>query len=129
MDLHDLEHNTRDGVHIASLAGTWIALVAGLGGMRDHGETITFAPRLASGLHRLAFRMRIRGRRIRVEVDHDEATYTLMLGDVLEVVHHGEPITVRRGSPVTMAIPSAPARVPPDQPPGREPIRRHEVRR
>ena len=36
MDLHDLEHNTRDGLHIASLAGTWIALVAGFGGMRDH---------------------------------------------------------------------------------------------
>jgi alpha,alpha-trehalose phosphorylase len=129
MDLHDLEHNTRDGVHIASLAGTWIALVAGLGGMRDHGETITFAPRLASGLHRLAFRMRIRGRRIRVEVDHDEATYTLTDGDVLEVAHHGEPITVRRGSPVTMPVPPAPARVAPDQPPGREPVRRHEVRR
>ena len=36
MDLHDLEHNTRDGLHIASLAGAWIALVAGFGGMRDH---------------------------------------------------------------------------------------------
>ena len=31
MDLRDLEHNTRDGVHIASLAGTWIALVAASG--------------------------------------------------------------------------------------------------
>src|SRR5262249_53937927 len=28
MDLHDLEHNTRDGVHIASLAGAWLAAVA-----------------------------------------------------------------------------------------------------
>ena len=37
MDLDDLEHNTRDGLHIASLAGTWIGLVAGFGGMRDHG--------------------------------------------------------------------------------------------
>ena len=32
MDLHDLERNTCDGVHIASLAGAWIAVVAGLGG-------------------------------------------------------------------------------------------------
>ena len=36
MDLDDLEHNTRDGLHIASLAGAWIAAVAGFGGMRDH---------------------------------------------------------------------------------------------
>ena len=35
MDLGDLEHNTRDGLHMASLAGSWIAAVAGFGGMRD----------------------------------------------------------------------------------------------
>ena len=34
MDLDDLEHNTRDGLHIASLAGSWIVLVQGFGGMR-----------------------------------------------------------------------------------------------
>ena len=41
MDLDDLEHNTRDGIHIASVAGTWIAAVAGFGGMRDHGGELT----------------------------------------------------------------------------------------
>ena len=46
MDLDDLEHNTRDGLHIASLAGAWIAAVAGFGGMRDHDGELTFAPRL-----------------------------------------------------------------------------------
>ncbi|HVV91450.1 MAG TPA: family 65 glycosyl hydrolase, partial [Solirubrobacterales bacterium] len=34
MDLDDLEHNSRDGLHIASLAGTWIATVCGFGGLR-----------------------------------------------------------------------------------------------
>ena len=38
LDLDDLEHNTRDGLHIASLAGTWLALVQGFGGMRNFGE-------------------------------------------------------------------------------------------
>src|SRR6202161_3244178 len=42
MDLRDLEHNTRDGVHIASLAGAWLALVCGFGGMRAHGGRLTF---------------------------------------------------------------------------------------
>jgi hypothetical protein len=47
MDLRDLEHNTRDGVHIASLAGTWVALVCGFGGLRRAGDgAFTFAPRL-----------------------------------------------------------------------------------
>src|SRR6202034_43639 len=68
MDLHDLEHNTRDGVHIASLAGTWIALVAGFGGMRFRDGILSFAPRLPEGLTRLAFNLVYRGRRIFAEI-------------------------------------------------------------
>ena len=52
MDLDDFEHDTRDGLHIAALAGSWIALVAGLGGMRQRGDTLHFAPRLPEGLSR-----------------------------------------------------------------------------
>src|SRR6201997_5406741 len=70
MDLRDLEHNTRDGIHIASLAGTWVALVSGFGGLRDADGTFSFAPRLPAGLTRLAFPLFIRGRRLRVEVTH-----------------------------------------------------------
>ena len=43
MDLDDLEHNTRDGLHIASLAGTWMALVAGFGGLRHYDDGARFA--------------------------------------------------------------------------------------
>src|SRR5213078_3623954 len=64
MDLHDLEHNTRDGVHIASLAGAWIAAVAGFGGLRDHGGELSFAPRLPPRLERLAFRLVFRASRL-----------------------------------------------------------------
>ena len=57
MDLGDLMHNTRDGLHIASLAGSWIAAVAGFGGMRDHGGELSFRPRLPAALTRLEFRV------------------------------------------------------------------------
>ena len=61
MDLRDLENNTRDGVHIASLAGTWIALVGGFGGLRHRDGMVSFAPRLPEGLTRLAFTILLRG--------------------------------------------------------------------
>ena len=64
MDLDDLEHNTRDGLHIAALAGSWIALIAGLAGMRDQNGALTFAPRLPDALTRLAFTITMRGRRL-----------------------------------------------------------------
>ena len=80
MDLRDLEHNTRDGVHIASLAGAWMAAVAGFGGMRDHDGELTFAPRLPARLTRLPFRLVFRGRHLRVDVTKRNATYTLLDG-------------------------------------------------
>jgi alpha,alpha-trehalose phosphorylase len=124
MDLRDLEHNTRDGVHIASLAGAWIAAVAGFGGMRDHNARLTFAPRLPARLERLAFRLLFRGRRLMVDVTQSEATYTILDGPPLEIAHHREAITVSRKKSVTRAIPPAPERPTPSQPPGRAPARR-----
>jgi alpha,alpha-trehalose phosphorylase len=125
MDLRDLQHNTRDGLHIASLAGSWLALVAGFGGFRDHGGAMTFAPRLPAGLQRLAFRLTVRGRRLDVDVTGPSATYALAHGDELEIAHHGERFTLRAGVPQTREIPPAPQRERPRQPPGREPLRRH----
>jgi alpha,alpha-trehalose phosphorylase len=124
MDLHDLEHNTRDGVHIASLAGTWVAAVAGFGGMRDHDGFLSFAPRLPARLERLSFRLRFQNRKLMVEATSGEATYTLLEGEPLAVSHHGEPITVAAGAAVARPIPPAPERPAPSQPPGREPQRR-----
>jgi alpha,alpha-trehalose phosphorylase len=124
MDLHDLEHNTRDGVHIASLAGAWIAAVAGFGGMRDHDGRLTFAPRLPPRLARLAFRLVFRGRRLKVEATKTEAAYRLLDGEPLELSHHGKTITVSTQKTVTERIPPAPERDPPTQPAGRAPARR-----
>ena len=124
VDLHDLNHNTRDGVHMASLAGGWLALVCGFGGFRDHGGTLRFAPRLPEPIGRLAFKLSFRGRCLAVDVRGDEATYALRDGDPLEIVHHGETVVVDPDEPVTRPIPLVPRRDRPRQPAGREPRRR-----
>ncbi|MDT5037965.1 MAG: alpha,alpha-trehalose phosphorylase [Micromonosporaceae bacterium] len=124
MDLDDLEHNTNDGLHIASLAGSWLALVAGFGGMRDTGTGLTFAPRLPTSLRRLGFHLLWRGERLRVEVLPGEATYSLAAGDPVELAHHGEAFTLVAGQPVVRAIPPVEPGPRPTQPPGRQPRRR-----
>jgi alpha,alpha-trehalose phosphorylase len=128
MDLHNLKGNTRDGLHVASLAGAWIALVAGFGGMRDHGGTLSFAPRLPARIDRLDFALLWRGLRLRVKVLSHEATYFLRDhegGGEISLMHHGEQVTVTVGAPVTRPIPPAPEPGPrPRQPAGREPRRR-----
>ena len=129
MDLDDLEHNTRDGVHIASLAGTWIALVAGLGGMRERDGSLSFAPRLPEGLTRLCFRVLFRGRCLQVETTPDATNYHLLEGESLEILHFGAKATVRKDS---VSLPTPPSRLlpgeagRPTQPTGREPLPRSE---
>jgi alpha,alpha-trehalose phosphorylase len=127
MDLRDLNHNTRDGVHVASLAGTWLALVAGLGGMRDHGGELSFAPRLPSRISRLEFAVLWHGLRLGVRVEREQATYSLRDGTDAATVrlrHYGSELHVSSGQPVTVPVPqrSAPPRA--DQPHGRRPSRR-----
>jgi len=128
MDLGDLEHNTADGIHIASVAGTWIATVAGFGGFRDHGGVFSFSPRLPGALTRLRFRIMIRSSSLRVEVSHEQATYALLEGPPLTLRHHGEELEVTADTPVSRAIPALAPRPTPRQPPGREPIRRRPRR-
>ncbi|MGH3291039.1 MAG: glycoside hydrolase family 65 protein, partial [Trebonia sp.] len=124
IDLEDRERNTRDGLHIASLAGAWIAAVAGFGGMRDHDGTLTFAPRLAGRITSLTFRLTYRRRCIEVAIGHHHAAYRLLHGEPLATTHHGQPITVTREKAVECPIPPAPGREPPAQPVGRAPARR-----
>ncbi|NJC73691.1 family 65 glycosyl hydrolase, partial [Planosporangium thailandense] len=123
MDLDDLEHNTGDGLHIASLAGAWIALVAAFGGMRDSGGSLTFAPRLPEPLTRLTFSVLCHGQRLCVNVTRAEATYSLKSGKTLELAHHGRAFTLAAGQPATFPIPPVEPGPRPSQPPGREPVR------
>jgi alpha,alpha-trehalose phosphorylase len=131
MDLYDLHHNTRDGVHIASLAGAWLSLTAGLGGLRDHDGRLCFAPRLPARISRLAFSLLWHGLRVQVTVSPTEAVYALRAPDddaEVRLWHHGEPLTVTAAKPERRPIPALdlPASTP-VQPTGRRPAHREDL--
>ena len=120
VDLHDSAGNVADGIHLAASAGSWLAVVAGFGGMRDHDETLCFEPRLPEELDRIAFGMLHRGCHLRVEVTRERTRYELAEGGHMELRHHGEAVRLTAGSPVELAM-RAEARPAPVAPPaGRE---------
>jgi alpha,alpha-trehalose phosphorylase len=121
MDLDDLEHNVRDGLHIASLAGSWTAVVAGFGGMRDYGGKLSFRPKLPQQLTRLAFHLRVHGCILSVEIEPAQAKYTLIGSHDLDLMHYDEAFTLKPKRSVKRAIPEPVRREPPEQPKGREP--------
>jgi trehalose/maltose hydrolase-like predicted phosphorylase len=126
MDLRNTEHNAKDGLHIASLAGSWLAVVAGFGGMRDGAQRLLFRPQLPSGWHGLRFWVRWRGQRLMVDINARHVTYAVRGDTPVEITHCSrskrEELTVRPGKPVRrrwFAVkPTTPR---PTQPPGREP--------
>jgi alpha,alpha-trehalose phosphorylase len=125
VDLLDLHSNTRDGLHMASLGGAWIALVAGFGGLRERDEMLSLDPALPDGLAGLTFSIRWRGARLRVEIVHDKVTYAVHDGDEAHVtlMHAGEQIEVTTDTPVTRPLHRREPLLPrPTQPPGREPM-------
>ncbi len=127
VDLRDLHHNTRDGLHMASLAGAWTALVAGFGGLRDDEGILSLDPQLPDGISRLRFRLRWHDFRVTVDINHDDVTYTLRdgPGGELTIRHAGEPLELSTDSPTKVAVRERkPLLPPPSQPPGREPTHR-----
>src|ERR1700704_5375999 len=121
IDLRDLHHNTRDGLHMASLAGAWIALVAGFGGLRDDEGVLVLDPQLPGGISRLRFRLRWRGFRLLVGVNHAEVTYTVRDGPGagLTIRHARKELELTTGSPSTIPIQARHPLLPtPQQPPG-----------
>ena len=122
MDLADLEHNVRDGVHLAALSSAWTAVVMGLGGMRTHNGALAFAPRLPGALNGLRFRIQWRGRALHIAVDTAEATYTLEDGPEIELRHHDETFTLAAGEPVVLPLPPSPTMPEVEQPAGRAPL-------
>jgi alpha,alpha-trehalose phosphorylase len=99
MDISDLGGNVVHGAHIASIGGTWMALVHGFGGLRDHGGRICFDPRLPTPWQSLRFPLTVRGQRLRVEVRHDVTTYRLEVGEKLVVFHAGQEVVLTAAEP------------------------------
>jgi alpha,alpha-trehalose phosphorylase len=98
VDLLDTHGNTADGIHIASCGGTWLALVAGFGGLRDSDGSVCFAPRLPADWDRLRFRVQVRGKVIEVDMTQADTTYRLLEGHGLMIRHFDEELRLVHGT-------------------------------
>jgi alpha,alpha-trehalose phosphorylase len=104
VDLADAHGNTADGVHIASCGGTWLAVVAGFGGLRDFDGQIRFRPRLPAGWTRLRFRVAVRGQVVEVDMTPAATTYRLLEGSGLMLGHHDEDLRLTPSTPVRRPV-------------------------
>ena len=104
LDLDDLAHKARDGLHIAALASSWTCIVTGLAGLRQAGQQISLFPRMPAGWQKIAFSLTVRGRRLRIELTPATASYQLCSGEGLTIRHHDRPVTLTAGQPVQLPL-------------------------
>jgi alpha,alpha-trehalose phosphorylase len=103
MDLADVGGNVKDGCHIASMGGTWMMLVYGFGGMRDHDGTLSFWPRRAPQDNAvLRFSLTYRGQMLEIEIGVEKVEYALREGECLVIRHEAEEIQLTKQNPVTV---------------------------
>ena len=105
VDLADLQGNSSDGVHVASLGGVWTSVVHGFGGMRDSGQHLAFDPRLPARWSSLGFHVARRGSRLRIDITHDTFGAVLLSGPACDLVVAGHVVTVEPEQPVKVPLP------------------------
>jgi len=103
MDLADVGGNVRDGCHIASMGGTWMALTYGFGGVRDDDGMLSFWPHRAPEDNAiLRFPLSYRGQMLQVEIGLEKVQYALREGERLVIRHETEEIQLTREHPLAV---------------------------
>ena len=104
MDYADVSGNVKDGLHVASMGGTWMAAIYGMAGFRDYDGRFSFSPNLPRGVRRLRFRLDLRGRQLEVEMNQESATYALLRGKEITIQHEDDEVRVTPAEPVTVPV-------------------------
>ena len=89
LDLDNYNRNTREGLHVTSIAMAWANIVYGFAGLRSDGDGLRFAPRLPQRWNRLTFSIVYRGRVIKVRMEKDRTAFRLK-GEPLEIMIYGK---------------------------------------
>jgi maltose phosphorylase len=95
LDLDDYNHDTEDGLHITSMAGTWMSVVKGFGGLRVKDGKLHFNPFIPDEWKSYSFRLEFRGRVIKVKISVDSVQTELESGEPMEILMKGKPVQLK----------------------------------
>jgi maltose phosphorylase len=102
LDLDDYNKEVEEGCHITSMAGTWMSIVEGFGGMRVKNDRLNFSPKIPKQWKGYSFKINFRSQIIKVAITHSETTFTVDGTQDLNIVVNGQNITVSPNSPIAV---------------------------
>ncbi|MBP7470025.1 MAG: glycoside hydrolase family 65 protein [Flavobacterium sp.] len=102
LDLDDYNKEVEEGCHITSMAGTWMSIVEGFGGMRVKDNTLHFSPKIPKEWTAYSFKINFRNQILKVAINQEETLFELEGTKNLTVFVNGEPILVKPNSLTTV---------------------------
>ena len=101
LDLDDYNAEVKDGLHITSMAGTWLSVIEGFGGMRVKNNAVYFKPRLPKAWKSLSFKINFRGSVLELFVSDTESKVTLIAGESVSIFLDGSAISLDQNKVLT----------------------------
>ena len=94
LDLDDYNSEVEEGLHITSMAGTWMSIVEGFGGMRIKNDMLSFEPKIPTQWERYSFKINFRNQVVKVSVSQNETTFELSGTNDLNILVNGVEMTI-----------------------------------
>lgn len=102
LDLDDYNKEVEEGLHITSMAGTWMSIVEGFGGMRVKNNALHFEPRIPKEWDGYSFKINFRNQILKVAVQQNETNFSLEGETAIPVFVNGKEVLVEPNSLVTV---------------------------
>ena len=94
LDIENLHKNTKDGIHTASMGGSWMSIVFGFAGMRVVNGELNFRPHLPLKWKSLNFKINFKHRILVCKLETDKIQIQLEKGNPLKVMVNGSMVEV-----------------------------------
>ncbi len=102
LDLDDYNCEVEEGLHITSMAGTWMSIVEGFGGMRIKENTLSFNPKIPQQWEGYSFKVNFRNQIIKVNITQTDTSFEIDGDSELNILVNGKQVTVSPDSLVTV---------------------------
>jgi maltose phosphorylase len=103
LDLDDYNKEVEEGCHITSMAGTWMSIVEGFGGMRVKNDRLHFSPKIPKEWEGYSFKINFRNQILKVAITHFETTFSVDGNKDLTIAVNGKNVTVSPDNLIAVA--------------------------
>ena len=102
LDLDDYNCEVEEGLHITSMAGTWMSIVEGFGGMRVKNNTLSFTPKIPKQWKGYSFKVNFRDQVLTVNVSQEGTKFEVDGNKSLNILVNEQPVKVEPNSLLTI---------------------------